>query len=66
MAYFHFEGKNGNVRIKLKDIKDFRPTPPDLISINAEPIGTTIILKNGTEIDVNMDIEHLRKHIRGW
>lgn len=66
MAYLHLEGINGNRRIKLKDIRDFRPLPPSIVSIGDESIGTTIILKNGTEIDVDLSIDELRKHLKGW
>jgi hypothetical protein len=50
-AYLQLEAEGGNVRVPVRDIKGFRPLYP-LLQIGGEPIGTTIILKDGREIDV--------------
>jgi hypothetical protein len=65
-AYFHVSTGAENRRIRLKDIESFWPTPPSIVSLKADPIGTTILLKDGTQIDLDMSIEDLRSHIKGW
>jgi hypothetical protein len=63
-AYFQLAADDGNARVRLKDIKGFRPLY-SLLQIGGEPIGTTIILKDGREIDVAATEIEIMQTIKG-
>jgi hypothetical protein len=65
-AYFSVSDGTRNYRLRFKHIKDIYPTPPSVISVNAEPVGSTIVMKDGTAIELDMSIDELKKHIKGW
>jgi hypothetical protein len=63
-AYLRLEAEGGNVRVRVRDIKGFRPLY-SLLQIGGEPIGTTIILKDGREIDVAATEIEIMQTIKG-
>lgn len=63
-AYLELSSDSGNVRVRIKDLKGFRPLFK-LLQISGEPIGTTIILKDGSEIDVAATELEIMQTIKG-
>jgi hypothetical protein len=63
-AYIKLEDLSGkSYRLKLRDIADFKPLLPNAISLM--PVaGCTVVLKNGSEIDINMTIDQLKAKIK--
>jgi hypothetical protein len=61
-AYISIQSVDGqNYRLKLKNITDIRPL---LDPISLVPIGCTIALRDGREIDLNMPIDQIKNQIR--
>jgi hypothetical protein len=52
-------------RLQLRQIADVQTLYSPLTLI-PKPIGSTIILRNGTEIDVALSLAELKSHIIGW
>lgn len=63
-TYLTLAAEGGNVRVQAKDIDGFRPLY-QILQIGGEPIGTTIILKDGREIDVAATELEILQTIKG-